>query len=57
MFKLLTLIVRTSAALFPFDKSSYVAVGNDLKLIDDAINEATLLMRENKEIEYNESES
>ena len=30
---------------------------DDLKLIDDAINEATILMRENKEIEYNESES
>ena len=39
-----------------------VAIGfsmivDDLKLIDDAINEATILMRENKEIEYNESES
>lgn len=29
---------------------------DDLKLIDDAINEASLLMRENKEIEYNEIE-
>lgn len=29
---------------------------DDLKLIDDAINEATVLMRENKEIEYNEIE-
>ena len=28
----------------------------DLKLIDDAINEASLLMRENKEIEYSENE-
>lgn len=44
----------------PYDYG--VAIGfsmivDDLKLIDDAINEATLLMRENKEIEYNESES
>ena len=29
---------------------------DDLKLIDDAINEASLLMRENKEIEYSENE-
>ena len=29
---------------------------DDLKLIDDAINEASLLMRENKETEYNENE-
>lgn len=28
---------------------------DDLKLIDDAINEATIQMRENKEIEYNEN--
>ena len=44
----------------PYDYG--VAIGfsmivDDLKLIDDAINEATILMRENKEIEYNESES
>lgn len=47
-----------------FEKLPYeygVAMGfsmivDDLKLIDDAINEATLQMRENKEIEYSENE-
>ena len=44
----------------PYDYG--VAIGfsvivDDLKLIDDAINEATIQMRENKELEYNESKN
>lgn len=43
----------------PYDYGAAIGfsmIVDDLKLIDDAINEASLLMRENKEIEYNEIE-
>lgn len=44
----------------PYDYGAAIGfsmIVDDLKLIDDAINEASILMRENKEIENNESES
>lgn len=43
----------------PYDYGAAIGfsmIVDDLKLIDDAINEASLLMRENKETEYNENE-